>query len=183
MKKTEFIEGVCTLIERRYMETSSTMSREWYATFLAEAPCPVCGGRRLNEQALSVRVGGINIYEWTTMSVKQAIEFMKTLELTQQQKDIAKLILKEISDRLGFLNNVGLGYLTLDRLAGSLSGGEAQRIRLATQIGSRLSGVLYVLDEPSIGLHQRDNDRLIDTLKNMRDLGNSLIVVEHIPGR
>ena len=179
MKKTEFIEGVCTLIERRYMETSSTMSREWYATFLAEAPCPVCGGRRLNEQALSVRVGGINIYEWTTMSVKQAIEFMKTLELTQQQKDIAKLILKEISDRLGFLNNVGLGYLTLDRLAGSLSGGEAQRIRLATQIGSRLSGVLYVLDEPSIGLHQRDNDRLIDTLKNMRDLGNSLIVVEH----
>ncbi|MFR5527751.1 MAG: excinuclease ABC subunit UvrA, partial [[Clostridium] innocuum] len=128
---------------------------------------------------LSVRVGGINIYEWTTMSVKQAIEFMKQLELTQQQKDIAKLILKEIADRLGFLSNVGLGYLTLDRLAGSLSGGEAQRIRLATQIGSRLSGVLYVLDEPSIGLHQRDNDRLIDTLKNMRDLGNSLIVVEH----
>ena len=154
MKKTEFIEGVCTLIERRYMETSSTMSREWYATFLAEAPCPICKGRRLNEQALSVRV-------------------------TQQQKDIAKLILKEIADRLGFLSNVGLGYLTLDRLAGSLSGGEAQRIRLATQIGSRLSGVLYVLDEPSIGLHQRDNDRLIDTLKNMRDLGNSLIVVEH----
>ena len=113
------------------------------------------------------------------MSVKQAIEFMKQLELTQQQKDIAKLILKEIADRLGFLSNVGLGYLTLDRLAGSLSGGEAQRIRLATQIGSRLSGVLYVLDEPSIGLHQRDNDRLIDTLKNMRDLGNSLIVVEH----
>lgn len=179
MKKTEFIEGVCTLIERRYMETSSTMSREWYATFLAEAPCPVCKGRRLNDQALSVRVGGINIYEWTTMSVKQAIEFMKQLELTQQQKDIAKLILKEIADRLGFLSNVGLGYLTLDRLAGSLSGGEAQRIRLATQIGSRLSGVLYVLDEPSIGLHQRDNDRLIDTLKNMRDLGNSLIVVEH----
>ena len=161
------------------METSSTMSREWYATFLAEAPCPICKGRRLNEQALSVRVGGINIYEWTTMSVKQAIEFMKQLELTQQQKDIAKLILKEIADRLGFLSNVGLGYLTLDRLAGSLSGGEAQRIRLATQIGSRLSGVLYVLDEPSIGLHQRDNDRLIDTLKNMRDLGNSLIVVEH----
>ena len=155
------------------------MSREWYATFLAEAPCPICKGRRLNEQALSVRVGGINIYEWTTMSVKQAIEFMKQLELTQQQKDIAKLILKEIADRLGFLSNVGLGYLTLDRLAGSLSGGEAQRIRLATQIGSRLSGVLYVLDEPSIGLHQRDNDRLIDTLKNMRDLGNSLIVVEH----
>lgn len=179
MKKTEFIEGVCTLIERRYMETSSTMSREWYATFLAEAPCPVCKGRRLNDQALSVRVGGINIYEWTTMSVKQAIEFMKQLELTQQQKDIAKLILKEIADRLGFLSNVGLGYLTLDRLAGSLSGGEAQRIRLATQIGSRLSGVLYVLDEPSIGLHQRDNDKLLMTLKRLRDLGNSLIVVEH----
>ena len=178
-KKTEFIEGVCTLIERRYMETSSSMSREWYGSFLMEAPCPVCGGRRLNEQALSVRVGGINIYEWTTMSVKQAIQFMENLQLTHQQQEIAKLILKEISDRLGFLNNVGLGYLTLDRLAGTLSGGEAQRIRLATQIGSRLSGVLYVLDEPSIGLHQRDNDRLIDTLKNMRDLGNSLIVVEH----
>lgn len=179
MKKTEFIEGVCTLIERRYMETSSQMSREWYATFLAEAPCPVCGGKRLNEQALAVRVGGKNIYEWTQMSVKQAIVFMDELQLTTQQREIAKLILKEIKDRLQFLNNVGLSYLTLDRLAGTLSGGEAQRIRLATQIGSHLSGVLYVLDEPSIGLHQRDNDRLIATLKNMRDLGNSLIVVEH----
>lgn len=179
MKKTEFIEGVCTLIERRYMETSSQMSREWYATFLAEAPCPVCGGKRLNEQALAVKVGGKNIFEWTQMSVKQAIIFMDELKLTPQQNEIAKLILKEIKDRLQFLNNVGLAYLTLDRLAGTLSGGEAQRIRLATQIGSHLSGVLYVLDEPSIGLHQRDNDRLIATLKNMRDLGNSLIVVEH----
>lgn len=179
MKKTEFIEGVCTLIERRYMETSSQMSREWYATFLAEAPCPTCGGRRLNEQALSVRVGGINIYEWTTMSVRQAAIFMEKLTLTKQEEEIAKLIVKEIRERLSFLNNVGLGYLTLDRLAGTLSGGEAQRIRLATQIGSHLSGVLYVLDEPSIGLHQRDNDRLINTLKDMRDLGNSLIVVEH----
>lgn len=179
MKKTEFIEGVCTLIERRYMETSSQMSREWYATFLAEAPCPVCGGKRLNEQALAVRVGGKNIYEWTQMSVKQAIGFMDELQLSTQQQEIAKLILKEIKDRLQFLNNVGLSYLTLDRLAGTLSGGEAQRIRLATQIGSHLSGVLYVLDEPSIGLHQRDNDRLIAALKNMRDLGNSLIVVEH----
>ena len=179
MKKTEFIEGVCTLIERRYMETSSQMSREWYATFLAEAPCPTCGGRRLNEQALSVRVGGINIYEWTTMSVRQAAIFMEELTLTKQEEEIAKLIVKEIRERLSFLNNVGLGYLTLDRLAGTLSGGEAQRIRLATQIGSHLSGVLYVLDEPSIGLHQRDNDRLINTLKDMRDLGNSLIVVEH----
>ena len=157
MKKTEFIEGVCTLIERRYMETSSQMSREWYATFLAEAPCPTCGGRRLNEQALSVRVGGINIYEWTTMSVRQAAVFMEELTLTKQEEEIAKLIVKEIRERLSFLNNVGLGYLTLDRLAGTLSGGEAQRIRLATQIGSHLSGVLYVLDEPSIGLHQRDN--------------------------
>ena len=179
IKKSEFIEGVCTLIERRYMETSSQMSREWYATFLAEAPCPTCGGKRLNEQALAVRIGGKNIYEWTQMSVKQAIVFMDELQLSVQQREIAKLILKEIKDRLQFLNNVGLAYLTLDRLAGSLSGGEAQRIRLATQIGSHLSGVLYVLDEPSIGLHQRDNDRLIATLKNMRDLGNSLIVVEH----
>ncbi len=179
IKKSEFIEGVCTLIERRYMETSSQMSREWYATFLAEAPCPTCGGKRLNEQALAVRIGGKNIYEWTQMSVKQAIVFMDELQLSVQQREIAKLILKEIKDRLQFLNNVGLAYLTLDRLAGSLSGGEAQRIRLATQIGSYLSGVLYVLDEPSIGLHQRDNDRLIATLKNMRDLGNSLIVVEH----
>lgn len=179
MKKSEMIEGVCTLIERRYMETSSQMSREWYATFLAEAPCPSCGGKRLNPQALSVRVGGLNIYEWTTMSVKQALAFMEDLKLTKQEADIARLVVKEIKDRLGFLHNVGLGYLTLDRLAGTLSGGEAQRIRLATQIGSHLSGVLYVLDEPSIGLHQRDNNRLIDTLKNMRDLGNSLIVVEH----
>lgn len=179
IKKTEYIEGVCTLIERRYMETSSQMSREWYATFLAEAPCPTCGGKRLNEQALAVRIGGKNIHEWTQMSIKQAIAFMNQLELTPQQAEIAKLVLKEIRDRLQFLSNVGLSYLTLDRLAGSLSGGEAQRIRLATQIGSHLSGVLYVLDEPSIGLHQRDNDRLIATLKNMRDLGNSLIVVEH----
>ena len=179
LKKTEFIEGVSTLIERRYMETSSQMSREWYQTFLAEAPCPKCHGKRLNEQALSVRVGGLNIYEWTTMSVRQASQFMEDLKLTKQQEEIARLIVKEIKERLSFLNNVGLGYLTLDRLAGTLSGGEAQRIRLATQIGSHLSGVLYVLDEPSIGLHQRDNDRLIQTLKDMRDLGNSLIVVEH----
>lgn len=178
-KKNEFIEGVCTLIERRYMETTSSMAREWYATFLADAPCPKCGGRRLNEQALSVKVGGLNIYEWTCMSIKDALIFMDELKLSEQQSEIAKLILKEIKERLTFLHNVGLTYLTLNRLAGSLSGGEAQRIRLATQIGSRLSGVLYVLDEPSIGLHQRDNDKLIQTLKDMRDLGNSLIVVEH----
>lgn len=178
-QKTEYIEGVCTLIERRYVETTSSFSREWYGSFLSESTCPTCGGKRLNQQALSVRVCGLNIYEWTQMSVKQALDFMDHMELTNQQKQISKLILKEIRDRCEFLNNVGLSYLTLDRLAGTLSGGEAQRIRLATQIGSHLSGVLYVLDEPSIGLHQKDNARLIESLKAMRDLGNSLIVVEH----
>ena len=167
------------MIERRFMETTSQMSREWYATFLSEAPCPVCGGKRLNEQALSVRVCGLNIFEWTQMSVKQSLVFLGQMQLNKQQQEIARLILKEIRERLQFLSDVGLDYLTLDRLAGTLSGGEAQRIRLATQIGSHLSGVLYVLDEPSIGLHQRDNDRLIASLKAMRDLGNSLIVVEH----
>lgn len=178
-KKTEYIEGVCTLIERRYMETTSQMSREWYSSFLSEAPCPACGGKRLNKQALSVKVCGLNIYEWTQMSVKQALVFIDQMELTPKQQEISRLILKEIKERCQFLNNVGLSYLTFDRLAGTLSGGEAQRIRLATQIGSHLSGVLYVLDEPSIGLHQRDNARLIQSLKDMRDLGNSLIVVEH----
>lgn len=177
--KLEYIEGVCTMIERRYMETTSSMSREWYSSFLADSPCPVCHGARLNEQALSVRVGGKNIYEWTCMSVKEALTFMDSLELTPTQAKIADLVVKEIRNRLSFLNHVGLGYLTLNRLASTLSGGEAQRIRLATQIGSRLTGVMYVLDEPSIGLHQRDNDRLIDALKEMRDLGNTLIVVEH----
>ena len=178
-KRFEFIEGVCTLIERRYMETTSSFSREWYGSFLSEAPCPVCGGHRLNEQALSVKVCGLNIYEWTKMSVRQALIFMDEMQLSPTQQEIARLILKEIKERCQFLSDVGLDYLTLDRLAGTLSGGEAQRIRLATQIGSHLSGVLYVLDEPSIGLHQRDNDRLIASLKAMRDLGNSLIVVEH----
>lgn len=177
--KLEIIEGVCTLIERRYMETTSSMSREWYGSFLTDSPCPVCHGARLNEQALSVQVSGKNIYEWTCMSVKEALEFMDKLELTPTQAKIADLVIKEIKNRLSFLNHVGLSYLTLDRLASTLSGGEAQRIRLATQIGSRLTGVMYVLDEPSIGLHQRDNDRLIDALKEMRDLGNTLIVVEH----
>lgn len=177
--KNEYIEGVCVMIERRYLETSSSGSRDWYGSFLAETTCPTCKGRRLNQQALSVKVGGLNIYEWTCMSIKQAIDFMKQLVLTPQEQEIGKLILEEIASRLDFLANVGLTYLTMDRLAATLSGGEAQRIRLATQIGSHLSGVLYVLDEPSIGLHQRDNDRLIATLKQMRDLGNSLIVVEH----
>ena len=178
-QKTEFIEGVCTLIERRYVETSSSFSREWYGSFLSESTCPTCNGRRLNEQALSVKVSGLSIYEWTQMSVVQALNFINNMQLTPQQEKISRLIIKEIKDRLEFLNNVGLSYLTLDRLAGTLSGGEAQRIRLATQIGSQLSGVLYVLDEPSIGLHQRDNAKLIESLKAMRDLGNSLIVVEH----
>lgn len=177
--KTEHIEGVVTLIERRYMETTSSFSREWYASFMMEDTCPTCGGRRLNEVALSVRVNGINIYEWTQMSIKQSLQFLKHMELSEQEQAIAKLVLKEIENRLQFLSDVGLNYLTLDRLAGSLSGGEAQRIRLATQIGSHLTGVLYVLDEPSIGLHQRDNDRLIESLKKMRDLGNTLVVVEH----
>ena len=177
--KNEFVEGICNLIERRYLETSSNGSREWYGTFLAETTCPTCKGRRLNDQALSVKVGGKNIHEWTTMSIKQALVFMDELKLSKQEQEIAQLILNEIESRLKFLDNVGLTYLTMDRLAATLSGGEAQRIRLATQIGSHLSGVLYVLDEPSIGLHQRDNDRLIATLKKMRDLGNSLIVVEH----
>lgn len=177
--KTEYIEGVCPMIERRFMETTSTMSRDWLSTFIADTECPHCHGARLNEQALSVRVGGKNIYEWTQMSISQAIAFMKNLSLTPTQATIAQLILKEINNRLEFLDHVGLSYLTLDRLAATLSGGEAQRIRLATQIGSKLTGVMYVLDEPSIGLHQRDNDRLIQALKDMRDLGNTLIVVEH----
>lgn len=178
-KKSEFIEGIVTLIERRFMETTSSFGREWYGSFMGESTCPDCGGRRLNEQALCVKISGKNIYEWTQMSIKQALQFVRNLDITPQQHKIADLILKEIENRLQFLSDVGLTYLTLDRLAGSLSGGEAQRIRLATQIGSHLTGVLYVLDEPSIGLHQRDNDRLIDSLKKMRDLGNTLIVVEH----
>lgn len=175
----EPIEGVADMIERRYLETGSAWSRDWYETFLAETVCPDCGGSRLNHEVLAVRIGGKNIYEWTQMSVVQAIDFIDNLELSPTEKQISELVLKEIRNRLQFLKNVGLTYLTLDRLSSTLSGGESQRIRLATQIGSRLVGVMYVLDEPSIGLHQRDNDRLIATLKQMRDLGNTLIVVEH----
>jgi len=177
--KNDFIEGVQTLIQRRHMETTSSMAREWYQTFMAESPCPVCSGKRLNPMALSVQVGPKNINEWTQMSVKNALIYMTQLSLKPMQTEIAHLVLKEIRERLNFLKDVGLEYLTLDRIAGTLSGGEAQRIRLATQIGSHLTGVLYVLDEPSIGLHQRDNMKLINTLKQMRDLGNTLIVVEH----
>jgi excinuclease ABC subunit A len=177
--KHDFIEGVQSMIERRFMETSSSMAREWYQSFMTDHSCPSCGGKRLNPMALSVRVSNTNIHDWTAQSVKQALGFMDAMKLKPMQEDIARLVKKEIIERLSFLKDVGLDYLTLDRVAGSLSGGEAQRIRLATQIGSRLSGVLYVLDEPSIGLHQRDNHKLITTLKNMRDLGNTLIVVEH----
>jgi excinuclease ABC subunit A len=177
--RNDYIEGVASLIERRFMETTSQMSREWYASFMSESTCETCNGRRLNEMALCVKVGIKNINEWTQMSVKNALLYINQLELGPMQVEISRLVLKEIRERLEFLKDVGLEYLTLDRIAGSLSGGEAQRIRLATQIGSRLTGVLYVLDEPSIGLHQRDNAKLIRTLKNMRDLGNSLIVVEH----
>lgn len=175
----EKIEGVADMIERRYLETGSSWSRDWYESFLAEAVCPSCHGSRLNDEVLAVRVGGKNIHEWTQMSVVQAIDFIDHLELSPSEQKISALVLKEIRSRLQFLKNVGLTYLTLDRLSSTLSGGESQRIRLATQIGSRLTGVMYVLDEPSIGLHQRDNDRLINTLKEMRDLGNTLIVVEH----
>ena len=172
-------EGICNNIERRYKETQSDASRKELEELMSECPCPDCQGRRLRKESLAVTVGEKNIYEFTTLSVENALIWMDGLTLTEQQMLIADRILKEIRSRLGFLKSVGLGYLTLARSAGTLSGGESQRIRLATQIGSSLMGVLYILDEPSIGLHQRDNDKLLATLKNLRDLGNSLIVVEH----
>ena len=172
-------EGICNNIERRYKETQSDASRKELEELKSECPCPDCQGRRLRKESLAVTVGEKNIYEFTTLSVEDALIWMDGLTLTEQQMLIADRILKEIRSRLGFLKSVGLGYLTLARSAGTLSGGESQRIRLATQIGSSLMGVLYILDEPSIGLHQRDNDKLLATLKNLRDLGNSLIVVEH----
>ncbi len=178
-RTTKFIEGVRTLIARRYEETTSKWSKEWYASFMSEHTCPTCKGRRLNDQVLSVRVGGLNIAEFTEQSIEDALHFIQNIKLTDYEMNIARLVIKEINDRLTFLNNVGLGYLTLARRAGGLSGGEAQRIRLATQIGTRLTGVLYVLDEPSIGLHQRDNEKLIKSLQDIRDLGNSVLVVEH----
>ena len=179
MRKNKIIEGLGSLITRRYQETSSNMQREYYGSYMKELTCPVCNGRRLSEIALSVKVGGKNIHEFTEMSIIQAIDFINNLTLTTLEEKIGRLIIKEIMNRLKFLKEVGLEYLTLSRKAGTLSGGEAQRIRLATQIGSKLTGVLYVLDEPSIGLHQRDNHKLIEALKEMRNLGNTLIVVEH----
>ena len=172
-------EGVVNNFERRYIETSSKWIREWIDGYMVETSCPKCNGARLNKDVLNVYVGKKNIYELTCMSIVDLIKFFDKLKLNEEETKISELIIKEIKSRLDFLNNVGLSYLTLNRSAGTLSGGESQRIRLATQIGSRLSGVLYVLDEPSIGLHQKDNERLINSLKNMRDLGNTLIVVEH----
>lgn len=172
-------EGVIHNLERRYKETPSQEMRLWIEEFMTTRPCTVCEGRRLRPEALAVTVGGINIAEFTQMSIANAYEFMKKLELSEREKLIAYQVVKEIKARLEFLINVGLGYLTLNRSAGSLSGGESQRIRLATQIGSGLVGVLYVLDEPSIGLHPRDNEKLLNTLKHLRDVGNTLVVVEH----
>ena len=172
-------EGIVNNLERRFKETSSEWMRYDIATFMSSVPCPDCHGDRLRPEILAVTVGGINISDFCKMSVRDALQFMDTLELTDMQQKIAGQIIKEIKSRLSFLANVGLNYLTLARSASTLSGGESQRIRLATQIGSSLMGVLYILDEPSIGLHQRDNDKLLATLRNLRDLGNTLIVVEH----
>lgn len=177
-KQIEF-EGVIRNVERRYHETSSDWTREQMEQYMAQKPCPTCKGHRLKKESLAVLIDRKNIGEITNYSVEEAYQFFSTIELSEKEMGIARLILREINERLGFLVNVGLDYLTLSRTAGTLSGGEAQRIRLATQIGSRLTGVLYILDEPSIGLHQRDNNRLIQTLKDMRDIGNTLIVVEH----
>ncbi|MBA5270017.1 excinuclease ABC subunit UvrA [Enterococcus hirae] len=172
-------EGVLKNIKRRYHDTNSDFTREQMRQYMTELTCQTCHGYRLNPQALSVQINGTNIGQTNELSIQKAVNFFSNLTLSDQEKVIAKPILKEVNDRLSFLENVGLDYLTLSRASGTLSGGEAQRIRLATQIGSNLSGVLYILDEPSIGLHQRDNDRLIGSLKKMRDLGNTLIVVEH----
>ena len=176
---TNTYEGIINQLERRYIETKSSWIREWLNNYMVEQICPVCHGKRLQESVLNIFINKKNIYDLTAMSITDLYEFICNLKLNKEELEISDLIVKEIKSRLEFLINVGLSYLTLTRSAGSLSGGEAQRIRLATQIGSKLSGVLYVLDEPSIGLHQKDNERLINSLKEMRDLGNSLIVVEH----
>lgn len=172
-------EGVVHNIERRYHNSSSEYVREQMIQYMARQVCPTCRGYRLKKEALAVKINGRHIGEVTDLQIREALDFFENLQLTKQEEAVARLILREIRSRLGFLVNVGLDYLTLSRAAGTLSGGEAQRIRLATQIGAHLTGVLYVLDEPSIGLHQRDNDRLLDALKKMRDLGNTLIIVEH----
>ena len=179
LKSYDYFEGIITNLERRYMETTSPSIRDWIERYMTELPCPSCHQTRLRDEALSVRVNNKNIYEVTNMSIRDLLIWFDKLKLTKEQTEVSFLVVKEIKERLTFLKNVGLEYLTLSREAATLSGGEAQRIRLATQIGSRLSGILYVLDEPSIGLHQRDNAKLINSLKEMRDLGNTLIVVEH----
>ena len=178
-KKKEQYPGILVELERRYLETQSFAMKWMYEKLRHSHECPSCHGQRLRPEALSVLVGGINIWQLSSMSVKDSVAFFSSLQLTATEEEISRQIMKEIRSRLGFLMNVGLGYLTLSRASATLSGGEAQRIRLATQIGSALSGVLYVLDEPSIGLHQRDNSKLIDTLINLRNLGNTVIVVEH----
>jgi len=172
-------EGILPQMARRYQETTSAMVREELAEFMNEQPCPSCHGARLKPEALAVRIGPWNIYELTLMSIDRLLQKLPAISFAAREKKIAEPVIKEIMDRLSFLQDVGLGYLTLARQAGTLSGGEAQRIRLASQIGSRLAGVLYILDEPSIGLHQRDNQRLINTLASLRDLGNTVVVVEH----
>ena len=175
---TEY-EGILPMVKRRHSEASTDSMREEFEKFMSIKPCTTCHGARLKPEVLAITVGDKNINEVTQLTIKEALNFFSHLQLTDREQVIGAQILKEINARLGFLNNVGLDYLTMNRSAGTLSGGEAQRIRLATQIGSGLVGVLYILDEPSIGLHQRDNDRLIDTLKGLRDLGNTLLVVEH----
>ena len=175
-------EGIVPNLERRYRETDSDWSREKIEEYMTLRPCPDCKGARLRPESLAVLVGGLGVHQFTRMSAHRAIQWLERLELTDTERQIARLILREIDERLRFLDNVGVGYLSLDRAAATLSGGEAQRIRLATQIGSSLVGVLYILDEPSIGLHQRDNARLIATLERLRDLGNTVIVVEHDEG-
>jgi excinuclease ABC subunit A len=175
-------DGMLASLERRYENTDSENTRERIEGLMALQPCPACGGARLRPESLAVTVGGLNIHEYTTRSARSALEWIEALELTETERAIARLVVREIAERLRFLDSVGIGYLSLERAATTLSGGEAQRIRLATQIGSSLVGVLYILDEPSIGLHQRDNEKLIETLKRLRDLGNTVIVVEHDEG-
>ncbi len=176
---TDYYEGIINKLERLHLETTSSWRREWIEMYMIESFCPKCHGARLNDSVLSVKINHKNIYEITNLSILELRDFIAALKLTKEEQEISGLVTKEILNRLDFLINVGLGYLTLSRSAGTLSGGEAQRIRLATQIGSKLSGVLYVLDEPSIGLHQKDNEKLIKAMQEMRDLGNTLIVVEH----
>src|SRR5687768_15783844 len=175
-------EGIVPNLERRYRETDSDWSREKIEEYMSVRPCPECGGARLRPESRAVRLGGLAIHEFSAMSARRSLEWLAALDLSAQDRAIARLILREIDERLRFLDNVGVGYLSMDRAAATLSGGEAQRIRLATQIGSSLVGVLYILDEPSIGLHQRDNERLIATLERLRDLGNTVLVVEHDEG-